>query len=179
MPELQSLLEEQRSGRRLYQAACTAVLLAVALEQTGSRDEALAALTQAVLFGQENGLVRSFLDEGEAVGRLLSQLALQSDEIPGVNASYLDDLLIAFQSESAPANVASETLAAGKLSAREIEILDYIARGLTNKEIARALRIAPETVKWHLKHIYEKLNVSSRIQAVQKRGAPGQNHRGL
>ena len=179
VPELQSLLEEQRSGRRLYQAARTAVLLAVALEQTGSRDEALVALTQAVLFGQENGLIRTFLDEGEDVGRLLSQLALHSDQIPGVDACYIDDLLVAFQRGSAPANAAAETLAAGKLSAREIEILDYIARGLTNKEIARALRVAPETVKWHLKHIYEKLNVSSRLQAVQKRGAPGQNPHGV
>ncbi|MBN3798890.1 helix-turn-helix transcriptional regulator, partial [Burkholderia sp. Ac-20392] len=56
---------------------------------------------------------------------------------------------------------------AGNLSAREIEILDYVARGLSNKEIARALRVAPETIKWHLKNIFEKLNVTSRIQAVR------------
>lgn len=56
---------------------------------------------------------------------------------------------------------------AGNLSAREVEILDYVARGLSNKEIARALRVAPETIKWHLKNIFEKLNVTSRIQAVR------------
>ena len=53
------------------------------------------------------------------------------------------------------------------MSAREIEILNHISLGLSNKEIARALRIAPETIKWHLKNIYEKLNVNSRIEAVQ------------
>ncbi|WP_230960372.1 response regulator transcription factor, partial [Burkholderia territorii] len=47
------------------------------------------------------------------------------------------------------------------------KILDHIARGLSNKEVGRALRVAPETVKWHLKNIFEKLNVSSRIEAVQ------------
>jgi LuxR family maltose regulon positive regulatory protein len=51
---------------------------------------------------------------------------------------------------------------------REIEILDYIARGLSNKEIGRALGVAPETIKWHLKNIVEKLNVGSRVEAVQR-----------
>ena len=68
-----------------------------------------------------------------------------------------------------------DPVAAGMLSAREIQILDFITRGLTNKEIAKALRIAPETVKWHLKHVYEKLQVSSRIQAVQKITSGGSN----
>ena len=48
-----------------------------------------------------------------------------------------------------------------------MEILRHISQGLSNKEIARALRVAPETVKWHLKNIFEKLNVGSRIEAVQ------------
>jgi LuxR family maltose regulon positive regulatory protein len=48
-----------------------------------------------------------------------------------------------------------------------MEIISHVSRGLSNKEIARALRVAPETIKWHLKNIYDKLNVSSRIEAVQ------------
>lgn len=57
--------------------------------------------------------------------------------------------------------------ASAALSAREMEIVGHISHGLSNKEIARALRLAPETVKWHLKNIYEKLDVGSRIEAVQ------------
>jgi len=72
--------------------------------------------------------------------------------------------------------VSKDPVAAGVLSAREIEILDFMTRGLTNKEIAKALRIAPETVKWHLKHVYEKLHVSSRMQAVQKISSGGSNN---
>ena len=53
------------------------------------------------------------------------------------------------------------------LNAREMEIINHISHGLSNKEIARAMRLAPDTIKWHLKKIYEKLNVSSRIEAVQ------------
>jgi DNA-binding NarL/FixJ family response regulator len=52
------------------------------------------------------------------------------------------------------------------LSAREIEILDHVARGRTNKEIGAALFISEATVKTHLLHIFAKLEVQDRTQAV-------------
>jgi two-component system nitrate/nitrite response regulator NarL len=52
------------------------------------------------------------------------------------------------------------------LSPREREILDHIARGASNKEVARALGIAEATVKIHVQHILRKLNLSSRVQAA-------------
>jgi ATP/maltotriose-dependent transcriptional regulator MalT len=54
------------------------------------------------------------------------------------------------------------------LSVREGYILDLIAQGRSNKEIARSLCIAPETVKTHVKHIFIKLNVEKRAQAVSR-----------
>ncbi len=55
-----------------------------------------------------------------------------------------------------------------KLTAREEEILDYLAKGYVTKEIADKLSIAPATVRFHLKHIYDKLHVRSRVEAVIK-----------
>ena len=52
------------------------------------------------------------------------------------------------------------------LSPREGEILDHVARGASNKEVARALGIAETTVKIHVQHILRKLNFSSRVQAA-------------
>ena len=52
------------------------------------------------------------------------------------------------------------------LSPREHEILGHIARGASNKEIARALDIAETTVKIHVQHILRKLKLSSRVQAA-------------
>ena len=52
------------------------------------------------------------------------------------------------------------------LSPREEQILAHIARGASNKEIARALDIAETTVKIHVQHILRKLNLSSRVQAA-------------
>ena len=52
------------------------------------------------------------------------------------------------------------------LTAREEEILQLLAKGLISKEIARQLEISVDTVNTHLKHIYEKLHVRSRTEAV-------------
>ena len=54
------------------------------------------------------------------------------------------------------------------LSQREIEVLQLLAQGMRNKEIAAKLFISPETVKKHLNNIYGKLNISNRRQAVDK-----------
>ena len=53
------------------------------------------------------------------------------------------------------------------LTRREIEILPLLAEGLSNKEIAARLRIAPVTVKTHLHNIYKKLNAKNRIEALK------------
>jgi DNA-binding CsgD family transcriptional regulator len=54
------------------------------------------------------------------------------------------------------------------LSPRECEILERLASGASNKEMARALGISPNTVKTHVARIYEKLEVQKRMQAVEK-----------
>ena len=54
------------------------------------------------------------------------------------------------------------------LSARERDVLEQVAKGFANKEIADRLNITAETVRWHLKHIYQKLHVRSRTEAAMK-----------
>jgi two-component system nitrate/nitrite response regulator NarL len=64
----------------------------------------------------------------------------------------------------------------GQLTAREREILEHLASGLSNKAIARALDISHDTVKLHVRHILAKLNLTSRVEAavfaVKHRAAP-------
>ncbi|WP_158598090.1 LuxR C-terminal-related transcriptional regulator [Noviherbaspirillum saxi] len=151
------------------------VLLAVGLQHAGATKLALQELAIALRYGQRNSMARSIIDEGEVIKPLLEELHRDQTGFPYLERWYTGNLLNQFQPQNLGVEVAmptgggkvSEKIAASRLSAREIEILDHVARGLSNKEIARAIRVAPETVKWHLKNIYEKLNVTSRIQAVQ------------
>jgi DNA-binding NarL/FixJ family response regulator len=54
------------------------------------------------------------------------------------------------------------------LTARELEVLRLLARGLRNKEIAARLYVSERTVNFHLANIYQKLNVSGRTEALSK-----------
>ena len=53
-----------------------------------------------------------------------------------------------------------------KLTEREVEILQLLSRGYATKEIADKLQVSYDTVRYHLKHIYDKLHVHSRTEAV-------------
>jgi len=59
-----------------------------------------------------------------------------------------------------------------KLSTREREVLELVAHGFSNKEIADRLSVTIEAVRWHLKHIYQKLHVHSRTEAALKFRTP-------
>ena len=70
-----------------------------------------------------------------------------------------------FQNKSTSA---SQVDSLGALSKREKEILEMLSKGLLYKEIADQLFISPQTVRKHVYHIYEKLHVGNRIEAVNK-----------
>lgn len=77
-------------------------------------------------------------------------------------ALYLDDNITDNNNDR------EENIKLYKLTERELEILDLIAEGITNKQIATKLHIALSTVKTHTLNIYSKLDVNSRVQAVIK-----------
>lgn len=84
---------------------------------------------------------------------------------PVVSPEMMGKLVAAFQSQGAPEPEPDEA-PASPLSPREEEVLVQIARGASNKEIARTLDIAETTVKIHVQHILRKLGLSSRVQAA-------------
>jgi DNA-binding NarL/FixJ family response regulator len=74
-------------------------------------------------------------------------------------------VVTAFQNRPA---VATQDALVHNLSKREKEILEMLSKGLLYKEISEQIFISPETVRKHVYHIYEKLHVSNRIEAVNK-----------
>lgn len=87
---------------------------------------------------------------------------------PVVSPEMMGKLVAAFQSQGAPEpqEPEPEEAPSSPLSPREEEVLGQIARGASNKEIARTLDIAETTVKIHVQHILRKLGLSSRVQAA-------------
>ncbi|MGE4329049.1 response regulator [Diaphorobacter sp.] len=90
---------------------------------------------------------------------------------PVVSPEMMAKLVAAFQSQGAPepepvAQEGEPTSPLSPLSPREEDVLREIARGASNKEIARQLSIAETTVKIHVQHILRKLGLSSRVQAA-------------
>jgi len=172
---LQSVQAELRTTGMQYLTAQISVVLAVALHAAGQGEEALRAMANAVAFGQKNGLHRVFLDAGPVAREILEGLHQMASPPADVEPWYVNGLCAGFDASASAPDIVSDTVSpyqpepttGSRLSAREVEILDHVARGLSNKEIARAIRVAPETVKWHLKNIFEKLKVNSRIQAVR------------
>ena len=86
-----------------------------------------------------------------------------------MSSSIARKVVAAFQGRS----VGNGTAIAGKdsldvLSNREKEILEYLAKGLLYKEIAAELFISQETVRKHVCHIYEKLHVHNKVEAINK-----------
>ena len=104
--------------------------------------------------------IRRALEAG-ARGYLLKDMLL-TEVISAIRAVARGERVI-------PATVAArlaEFPEKGDLSEREVEVLQLVARGLGNKEVARAIGRTTETVKIHLKNIFAKLGASDRTQAV-------------
>ena len=117
------------------------------------------------------GIYQTILDEGVEVGPLLAAFQEKTERAgsPPEVMSYVSNLTAAWRSryQSEPQQTPTSALVES-LSVREGEILRLIAEGRSNKEIARNLAITPETVKSHVKHIFIKLNVEKRAQAVSR-----------
>jgi LuxR family maltose regulon positive regulatory protein len=170
---LERLLETAERGGRMGRAIGILVLQALAFQALGRNDQAAAMLERALSLAEPEGYVRTFLDEGEPMVELLRRAAAQ-----GIAVEYARKLLIAFDAweiervrEDRPA--AHTPALVEPLSDRELEVLRLVAAGLTNREIAKELVIAVSTVKSHTNHIYGKLGVKNRTQAVAQARALG------
>ncbi len=102
--------------------------------------------------------------EGEAVQIELGGMSLRVDPVSEAGAS-LRVVSLAVLGRAAPAAPAA-TPAASRLTARETEVLLWVARGKTNRDIAEILGMSPRTVNKHLEHVFEKLGVETRTAAA-------------
>jgi LuxR family maltose regulon positive regulatory protein len=137
---------------------------ALAQRALGHRKPALARVEGALHLAAPEGYVRAFLDEDSAIVALLAQLRTR---LTGTAASeFVDRVLEGAAAAGAEPPIPPVQALVEPLSERELEILRLIAAGRSNPEIADMLYLSLNTVKWHVKNLYSKLNVGSRIEAV-------------
>ena len=153
------------------QDALKAMVLQVIIHHAiGQAEEALGLLRECVAKAQSQGSIRLFVDEGDPMQTLLSQLSHE----PGT-APYVSQLLSAFGTQvtqekrvDVPAAATSSHLPLGAFSDRELEILRLIQEGHSNQNIGELLFVSLSTIKWHNQNIFAKLDVQRRTEAVAR-----------
>lgn len=141
--------------------------IAVAQQARGTGSDLRETVLPAVKAASRFGVAGPFVADPwfhKALSRL--RVDLLQDERELITVRFIDRILTA---KTQSPDIAQD----GPFSHREREVLQQLASGKSNKEIARALELTENTVKFHLKSIYSKLSVHKRTQAVleaQKRG---------
>jgi LuxR family maltose regulon positive regulatory protein len=154
-------------------------LQALARSASGDQARALAALAEALTLGAPEGYQRVFVDEGPPMAALLHQLLVgrRQEQVAFADAvprEYLARVADAFEQAGLPVRPPVSrggVVVAGlvePLTARELEVLQLLAAGAPNRAIAEQLMVTPETVKKHLSHLFDKLGVANRTQAVAR-----------
>ena len=152
------------------------VLQAVALHAHGEKDKAVQLLGEALALAEPGGFIRIFVDEGEPMRLLILILDCRlksSCAVGSCRTGYTGKLLAAFAQTGRPCHnreIDNPTIQhlVEPLSQRELEILQLIAQGLSNREISERLFLALDTVKGHNRRIFDKLQVQSRTEAVAR-----------
>jgi LuxR family maltose regulon positive regulatory protein len=152
------------------------------LHAPGSREAALYLLIKALAYAMPEKFIRVFVDQGEAMRLLIAECRAEITKRGDKRLlDYANTLLDAFDRETisrAPqliSNRASFVLTKSQidnliepLTSRELEVLQLIAAGDSNRTIADKLVITVRAVKKHTSNIYGKLNVHSRTQALAR-----------
>ncbi len=157
---LKRLLKAAEEGGRTGSVIEFLVLLALVHHAQGDIPRALMSLKHALTLAEPEGYIRIFADEGMPMAHLLSEAAAH-----GIMPDYTGKLLVVFESET---QKPSAQPLIEPLSSRELEVLQLIAQGLTNREIAERLYLALDTIKGHNRRVFGKLGVKNRAQAINK-----------
>lgn len=171
LPILKKELEEAELGQRHRRALKIRILMVEALHRDGQHKLAMRTLARALEFAIAEGFIQTFLEEGEVVETLLNEwIATRQASAEGIVLAQEDWLARlrrsnAARQKSAPAAALAAGLAEA-LTRKELQVLELLAQGLSNNDMADRLFCSESTVRTHLRNINAKLQASNRMQAV-------------
>ncbi|NDJ52870.1 MAG: tetratricopeptide repeat protein [Chloroflexi bacterium] len=157
LSQLEAFTRERSLQRWLL---TTSILQAMLAERQRDRARTRQMQARAVRIAAPEQYIRAFLDEGEPLLRLLPTVRQE--------APIFVDTVLDMADLDENAWLLSAQPLDEPLSERELEVMQLITDGLSNKEIADRLVIAVSTVKRHINNVYGKLNAQSRAQAIAK-----------
>lgn len=169
---LTQFLSVAESSGRLGVAIEMRILRSLAFVREGNIQESESDLERALALAEPEGYVRVFVDEGCPMQVLLTQWLAHA--CMGPLRKYAIHLLSQFEVEethtipAAQEKSSSAVNLVDPLSQRELEVLQFIALGKTNQEIAQHLVVARGTIKAHAASIYRKLDATNRTEAVAR-----------
>jgi ATP/maltotriose-dependent transcriptional regulator MalT len=166
---LRQLHQDALEWNDFYASIGLALRLVEALQIIGEAQDAASILARALRLAMNTGIFQTFIDGGRHVRALLIYMHQNTKSDQHDLMPFLSSVVRRLPSRPVQ-RCPSQSVACAKtvLTQRECVIMQLIAHGLSNKHIARELHIAPETVKSHAKHIFVKLNVQTRAQAVAR-----------
>jgi LuxR family maltose regulon positive regulatory protein len=158
---LESLHQQATSKGWADEQLKVMVLRAIAYHMQGKKRQAELMLNDVLPQAESGGFIRLFIDEGPPMKRLLQEVVLS-----GTASDYAQRLLAAFPRFDT--SQLTQLTLMDRLSEREIQVMRYLAEGMTNQEIADRLYLSLYTVKAHARNIYSKLGVNNRTLAVAR-----------
>ncbi|MBN2501736.1 MAG: hypothetical protein JXB38_13225 [Anaerolineales bacterium] len=126
---------------------------------------------QALELGASEGFIGVFVEQGAPVAEALAELATSKskhrDYIARILAAFSGLQTLATTDHKPPSAQAPSSELIDPLTERELDVLGLMAEGLTYKEIAARLFVSVNTVRYHVKALYAKLNANNRTQAIE------------
>ncbi len=169
---LERLLQAAEEGGRNGSVIEILILQSLAYQAQGDQPRALASLERALTLCEPERYLRTFVEEGESMRLLVSDVRLTIANRNYPLLGYVDKILAAFLEPREIVRPSSTTKQASgiiePLTLRELEVLRFIAQGLSNTEISQRLYLAISTVKGHNLRIFNKLQAQNRTEAVAR-----------
>jgi LuxR family maltose regulon positive regulatory protein len=142
-------------------------LQTVVLDQLGYQTHAREALIEALAIAADSGYIWRFLEVGQGLVKILQDL-IENGKSTVKHQRFIHSVLDALRDVYPETPRSQPTDLPEPLTPRELEILELICKGYSNPEIASELVVSLNTVKKHTSHIYGKLGVGSRTQAIAR-----------